>query len=91
MNFGLGANPGFQHLITILMDIERRRSIYFWEFWAAHNGHFSQLSIQKQSIFYKISQKRSLCGKNVSNGVLIKSVILYPPIRYAKKLLALNS
>ena len=36
-------------LNTVLVDIERRRSIYFWQFQAAHNGHFSRFIVQKYS------------------------------------------
>ena len=34
---------------TVLVDIEHWRSIYFHQFHAAHNGHFSQFFVQKYS------------------------------------------
>ena len=36
---------------TVLLDIELRRSIHFYQFLAAHNGHFLQFSVQKYSNF----------------------------------------
>ena len=37
---------------TISAVIERRRSIYFYDFWAVHNGQFWYFFVQKYFIFW---------------------------------------
>ena len=49
---------------TILLDTERRRSIYFWQFQAAHNGHFLRFFVQEYcNIVQKVAKNDHCVSK----------------------------
>ena len=46
---------------TVLVDIERRRSIYFEQFQVTHNGHFLLFLVQKYSNIEQKIAKNDHC------------------------------